>query len=99
MEPGSDLLVQISTLHDQASGISTILIRDNGKGIAPELLKVDETGVKKLFHEKVSTKETSLQNVGYGCYIAYEMAKRCGWVIDATNLQGGGCVFTITVKN
>ncbi|MFZ1080494.1 MAG: ATP-binding protein [Candidatus Kryptoniota bacterium] len=95
----SDLLVQISTLHDQASGISTILIRDNGKGIAPELLKVDETGVKKLFHEKVSTKETSLQNVGYGCYIAYEMAKRCGWVIDATNLQGGGCVFTITVKN
>lgn len=95
----SDLRITISTRNDKESGTSYISIRDNGKGILPELLQVNDKGVKKLFLESVSTKESSLQNVGYGCYIAYEMAKRCGWTIDASNLPEGGCEFIITAKN
>jgi hypothetical protein len=37
------------------------------------------------------------QHAGYGCYIAYELAKqRCGWDLDAENLPEGGCRFTFT---
>ncbi len=95
----SDLKIQISTRYNRESRISTISIKDNGKGISPDLLQQHENGVKKLFLENVSTKEASFQNVGYGCYIAYEMARRCGWTVDAANLPDAGCEFTITIKN
>ncbi len=95
----SDLKIHISTRFDADSRTSFVSITDNGHGILPELLESDETGMKRLFRENVSTKEASYQNVGYGCYIAYEMAKRCGWSLDAANLTDGGCEFTITIKN
>ncbi len=93
-----DLLVSIATKFYPETGVSTISIRDNGAGVLPALLEPDETGIKKIFQENVSTKEASFQNVGYGCYIAYEMAKRCGWSLDAENLREGGCEFKITIR-
>ncbi len=95
----SDLRIHISTRYDKESRIYTVSIKDNGNGISSDLLQRDESGVKKLFLENVSTKEASFQNVGYGCYIAHEMARRCGWTIDAVNLPDGGCEFTITIQN
>ncbi|HUI30272.1 MAG TPA: ATP-binding protein [Candidatus Acidoferrales bacterium] len=94
-----DIRVNIKTSFHPETGMPTISIRDNGVGILPDLLEPDENGVKKLFHENVSTKEASFQSVGYGCYIAFEMAKRCGWDINAVNFPEGGCEFTITIKN
>ncbi len=94
-----DLKISVGTRHNSETGISTISIRDNGKGILPDLLELDGSGIKKIFRESASTKEAPLQNVGYGCYIAYEMAKRCGWSIDVANLPEGGCEFAIIVKN
>jgi hypothetical protein len=63
------------------------------------LLKINENGIKYLFVENTTTKSQGLRNSGYGCYIAWEMTKRCGWELDAQNLPEKGCRFTITIKH
>ena len=93
-----DIRVIIKTEYDEKTGKSRIIIRDTGKGILPELLEKNENGIKYLFVENTTTKKPGLQNTGYGCYIAYEMSKRCGWEIDAENLPAGGTIFTIIIK-
>ena len=74
-----------------------IYIQDNGGGFAPGLLEVGEHGIKALFKESVSTKDGA-QNSGYGCYLAQEISRRCGWQVDAYNLSEGGACFTIKAK-
>ena len=74
-----------------------IAISDNGVGFPAELLREDEDGVKALFRESVSTKEGA-QNSGYGCYLAREISRRCGWKVDAFNLNTGGACFTIQAR-
>lgn len=91
--------INCKTRFDESTNKSFIIIEDNGKGIEQELLKVNENGIKNVFIENVTTKQSGLQNSGYGCYIAYEISKRCGWDIDAENLDKGGCRFTITIYN
>lgn len=93
------LLVTIRTSYDAATRESMISIADNGVGIEPGLLERDKKGVPMLFHEHVSTKETrENEHSGYGCYISHEIATgRCGWRLEAANIDGGGCVFTITI--
>lgn len=93
-----NLIIKCRTVYDKEKNISYIMIEDNGKGIEPDLLETNENGIKKLFLENTSTRSKGMQNSGYGCYIAYEMSKRCGWNIDAINLEKG-CRFTITIKN
>ncbi len=94
-----DITVTIRTRYDSQSGTSTVTIADNGRGIKAELLEKDENGVKKIFLENVSTKK-GLHNSGYGCYLAYEIAtQRCGWKLDAENLQPRGCRFIITIPH
>lgn len=94
-----DLITSIKTVHYPEKGSSAILIEDNGRGIAPELLEISDQGVKKIFLESTTTHTRGDRNSGYGCYITYHMAKRCGWEIDAENLPGGGCRFTISIKH
>ena len=94
-----DIRVIIKTEYDEKTGKSKIIIRDTGRGILPELLEKNENGIKYLFVENTTTKKPGLQNTGYGCYIAYEMSKRCGWEIDAENLPAEGTIFTIIIKN
>lgn len=94
----NDLIIKIKTIACAADKRSEIIIEDNGKGILPEFLEPDENGVKKLFHENVSSKTSKLQNSGYGCYIAYTMSKRCGWDVDVRNNDGPGCSFIIKIK-
>ncbi len=95
----NNILIKCKTKFDEQNNKSYIIIEDNGVGIKKELLIANENGIKNLFLENVSTKETGLQNSGYGCYIAYEISKRCGWDIDAENINEGGCRFTITISN
>lgn len=94
-----NLIISCKTIFDESKRKSYVIIEDNGKGIAPELLKINSNGIKNVFIENTTTKNTGLQNSGYGCYIAYEITKRCGWDIDAINLETGGCRFTITINN
>jgi hypothetical protein len=95
----NNIVIKCKTKFDEQNNKSYIIIEDNGAGIKKELLSTNENGIKNLFLENVSTKETGLQNSGYGCYIAYEISKRCGWDIDAENKNEGGCRFTITISN
>ena len=95
------ITVTIRTEYDATSGESHIKIIDNGTGIATWLLEVNEDGVKPIFLEHTSTKGVGKdRRVGYGCYIAHEIAReRCGWELDAQNVPGGGCIFTFTIPN
>ncbi|MCX7984834.1 MAG: ATP-binding protein [Bacteroidetes bacterium] len=92
--------IKIKTYHDKQTDISYITIEDNGNGIAPELLEVNENGVKKLFLEHETTKKLYSVHSGYGCYIAHQLAVgKCGWHLDAENLPGKGCRFTIVIQH
>jgi hypothetical protein len=100
IEHGGDsfLTITIKTEFIPSSNISKIEVADDGKGVLSSLLEINEKGIQKIFIEKVSSKKSEMQNVGYGCYIAYEISKRCGWEIKAENLNKG-CKFIITIKN
>ncbi|MFH1196214.1 MAG: ATP-binding protein [bacterium] len=92
------LLVTISTNCNSEEAFSTLIIEDNGLGIRPDLLDKNEFGIKRIFLENISTKEED-ENCGYGCYLAYEISKRCGWEIDAGNIESGGSRFTLSIKH
>jgi len=94
-----NLQIIITTKYDSENRRSLIFISDNGKGISPELLNVEEDGIKHLFHENISTKNSDVPTIGYGCYIAYEISKRCGWHLDVENLPEAGCKFIIAIRN
>lgn len=96
---GENLIITVSTKFTEESNESFIFIADNGKGISPHLLEPGDDGNKLLFHEHASTKEHDIGNVGYGCYIAYAISKRCGWDLDAKNNDGPGCTFIIRIRN
>ena len=90
----------ITTKYKPKNNTSYVMISDNGIGIKKELLETGENGIKRIFLENETTKSSKDINSGYGCYIAYQMAVgRCGWKMDAENLQEGGCRFTITIKH
>jgi len=91
--------ISICTKYDKEKNISHIIISDNGVGIKNELLQKSKEGIKKIFLENESTKKIDGANSGYGCFIAYQMAAgRCGWELDAVNLDHSGCKFTIIIK-
>lgn len=89
--------ITVRTYCDPVAGVSRVVIANDGKAILPELLETNEHGIKRLFLENISTKGNGPHS-GYGCYLAYEISKqRCGWDLDAENLPGGGCQFTILI--
>lgn len=91
-----DVIVNVETGYDQDRKKLCVVIGDNGKGFGPQLMKKNDQGIRKLFLENISSKK-STENSGYGCYIAYEIAKRrCGWELDAENLDKG-CRYVITI--
>ena len=94
-----DLIISCITKFIPEEKKSIIIIQDNGKGIDEELLKKNNECVKNIFVENTTTKKSGLQNTGYGCYISYEISKRCGWDIDVENVSSGGCRFIISIKN
>jgi hypothetical protein len=91
--------VSIETSFDELNNESFIYVSDNGKGIKPELLEKDDKGMSRMFKENISTKKSDLQDEGYGCFIAYQISRRCGWEIDVSNNLNGGCTYTITILN
>lgn len=88
--------VTIITEYNKDQGTIYLSVIDNGKGISEELIETDENGIQKIFIENVSTKD-SLDNHGYGCYLAYVIAQRCGWSIVAMN-EKQGAKFVLEIK-
>ena len=100
IEHGGDefITITVRTRYDVKLNKIALSISDDGLGIRADLLETNKNGIKKLFQENVTSKVSDLQNSGYGCYIAFEMSKRCGWEIDAENLEEKGCRFVINIK-
>ncbi|HTR80274.1 MAG TPA: ATP-binding protein [Bacteroidota bacterium] len=92
--------IKVSTRHMKKKNISYVYLEDNGVGIAEELLEAGPKGIKRLFLEQESTKNSIGTHSGYGCYIAHQLAVgKCGWLLDAENRPEGGCLFTLAIKN
>jgi hypothetical protein len=86
---GQVLIITIRTEFDPETNLTTVTISDNGKGIDPALLLVNEEGIQNIFLEHSSTRVNPM-NAGYGCYIAYELGvRRCGWMMAANNGDSG----------
>ncbi|MBN2423483.1 MAG: histidine kinase [Calditrichaceae bacterium] len=94
----NNITISIGTKHNEEENRSVLTITDNGNGIIPELLQSNEDGLKKMFLENISTKSED-KNSGYGCYLSYEIAKRCGWTMDAENTAEGGARITLYIPH
>jgi signal transduction histidine kinase len=92
------IIITITTSHDPNKKILKLFIEDNGRGIWPDLLERNEFGIQRIFLENISTKDED-KNCGYGCYLAYEISKRCGWEINAENIEPEGCRFSLLIKH
>ncbi len=93
------ILISICTSYNAEDKMITLSISDNGGGIPSDLLGKNDNGVQKIFAEHSTTDPNPESNRGYGCYIAYELARnKCGWDIEAKNLPGEGCVFDLRIK-
>ncbi len=89
--------VRIVTHYVKEENLSQIIIEDNGRGISPKYLEVNDKGNKKIFMEHISSKDR-MDNSGYGCFLAWEIAtKRLGWELDAENHEHGAR-FIIRIK-
>ncbi len=96
--PDKQIQISISTQYDKDTNRSSIMISDNGVGFDDGMLEFDENRVQKLFLESTSNKPES-ENSGYGCYIAYQICKRCAWSLEASNSPKGGAQTTIHVPH
>ena len=56
-------------------------------------------GIENIFLENMSTKSNTGKESGYGCYIAYQIARRCGWNLSVTNNIESGATFIVSIKN
>lgn len=90
-----DITITLATEYDENKKQGKIIISDNGVGVEENLLEIGEGGVKKIFQENTSTKSAH-PNSGYGCYLAYEISRRCNWKLDAVNNPAGGCRFILS---
>lgn len=93
------IYIKVETRFDSENKQSLIFISDNGPGIKNELLEMNENGVKKIFLEKNLEENNISKHRGYGCYIVYELVKRCGWKIDVSNLPDCGSQFIINIQH
>jgi hypothetical protein len=96
--PGN-LKIQIKTFYDKVNSTSVVHIIDNGKGIDKSLLLKNADGIENIFLENMSTKSNTGKESGYGCYIAYQIARRCGWNLSVTNNIESGATFIVSIKN
>jgi signal transduction histidine kinase len=72
---------------DVAEGAVRVSVRDDGAGIAPELLP-------QVFEPFVTSKETG-HGTGLGLAISQTIVARHRGTIEAANAPGGGAIFTV----
>jgi anti-sigma regulatory factor (Ser/Thr protein kinase) len=88
--------ITLKTCYDKKLKQIRLQVKDNGDGVRPDLLEINDLGVKKMFLENISTKQGE-QNSGYGCFLAHEICRRCGWQLDVDNCPPYGCCYTIII--
>ena len=93
------IVISVSTKFDKEARKISLLISDDGKGIAPELLEKNSEGIQNIFLESVSTKNFTDGQYGFGCFIAYTLAvKYCGWNMSVQNISPKGCMFVVEIS-
>jgi len=93
------IIITISTSYNAEDKKIYLSVTDNGKGIREDLLHNNPDGIQVIFLENSTTCPNTEVNRGYGCYIAYELAKnKCGWDIKAYNLTSEGCAFELSIR-
>ncbi len=90
------LKIRIHTEYQEAENQILLTIEDNGIGLSDEMLMANEDKQKLLFLEHVSSRSLE-RNSGYGCYLAYQISRRCGWALDAENNPNGGCKMLLRI--
>jgi PAS domain S-box-containing protein len=80
-------LIEVDTHTDEARRVVVATIRDNGSGIAPDVLP-------RIFDPFFTTKEVGA-GTGLGLAITYGIIQEHRGTIEATNAPGGGALFTI----
>lgn len=82
-----DPLVEITVR--ERDGHLEIAVADNGAGIAPEHFD-------RLFEPFFTTKQIG-KGTGLGLYVSYGLVRENGGDLTASNREGGGAVFTVTI--
>ncbi|SMG01897.1 Signal transduction histidine kinase regulating C4-dicarboxylate transport system [Burkholderia singularis] len=75
---------------DASADALAIIVRDNGPGIAPELLA-------RLFEPFFTTKEMG-RGLGLGLAISSSIARDAGGSLAARNASAGGAEFVLTLR-
>ncbi len=81
---------QVAVALDCEDGYGRIRVSDNGPGIKDDALA-------RLFEPFFTTK-TSAKGLGLGLSIADKIVREFGGRLEAANRDGGGAVFTVTLK-
>jgi C4-dicarboxylate-specific signal transduction histidine kinase len=72
---------------ENADGVTTIRVSDDGPGIPPSILE-------SIFEPDVTTKKSRGRR-GMGMHIVHTMVTECGGTVTAANGDETGAVFTI----
>lgn len=86
VEACSSAQIELKTEYDAAAGAVRLLVKDNGPGI-------DESIMKRIFTEKVTTKA---EGHGYGLPICRQILEAHGGTITIESSKGNGATFIMT---
>lgn len=84
---GKKGVIQVDTLHDEASGMAVIAVRDDGCGIDPEIMS-------RIFYPFFTTKGTG-EGTGLGLSVSYGIVKEHGGEILVESEPGVGTTFRV----
>ncbi len=82
-------LIAVTTKHDRASGMLSVIIEDNGEGISQEY-------IHRIFDPFFTTKKTG-EGTGLGLSVSYGIVKEHGGDIKVKSQPGAGSTFEVLI--
>jgi two-component system, NtrC family, sensor kinase len=84
-------LITVTTRHDHAAGMLSVIVEDNGEGMAPEI-------IHRIFDPFFTTKKDG-EGTGLGLSVSYGIIKEHGGDITVESRPSVGSVFTISLPD
>ncbi len=84
-------LITVTTRHDRAAGISSVIVEDNGEGISPEI-------IHKIFDPFFTTKNDG-EGTGLGLSVSYGIIKEHGGEITVESRPSVGSIFRVLMPD
>jgi len=84
-----DGVIAVTTRHDKAEGMLSVIIEDNGKGMSPEI-------INKIFDPFFTTKKDG-EGTGLGLSVSYGIIKEHGGDIAVKSRLSVGSVFEVAI--